>query len=311
VSDMIADAAVSAPSSLYKYVSFQGLRRILAGSVRFTQPSAFNDPFELLPEIAMPIGEPERKIKLNFDILGKRRNPPVGDIDILPGGYGSGDWSSRDIVQLLNKLIGFFCLSKNSQSLLMWSHYADQYAGAIVEFDTSHEFFAHPIEIEYRACRPRKHLSMYLTDEPIPVSELCVKSKEWEYEGEVRIIRFLADCEEVSCRDKRGFPIFTQTLPVEAIKSVTLGERMSIPKQREILGRIMNTNIALYQAAIDLSGYSLSRVVIKLPVPLSEMNPPVLTPRTANIFRELPGPFGELARKLREHPLSKIVNKPV
>jgi hypothetical protein len=24
----------------------------------------------------------------------------------------------------------------------MWSHYADQYAGAVVEFDSGHEFFA-------------------------------------------------------------------------------------------------------------------------------------------------------------------------
>lgn len=66
--------------SLYKYVNLEGLRRILAGSLRFTQPSAFNDPFELLPEIVMPVGETERPINLQFDLLAPRRNPPVGEV---------------------------------------------------------------------------------------------------------------------------------------------------------------------------------------------------------------------------------------
>ena len=30
---------------------------MLAGTVRFTQPSGFNDPFELLPEVVMPLAE--------------------------------------------------------------------------------------------------------------------------------------------------------------------------------------------------------------------------------------------------------------
>jgi hypothetical protein len=130
-------AAETGPTSFYKYLNLDGLRRILAGSVRFTQPSAFNDPFELLPEIVMPTNEPERKINVQFDILGKRRVPPVGEVDVIPDGFGSGDPTSRDIVHQLNGLIGIFCLSRQSDSLLMWSHYADQYAGAVVEFDAS------------------------------------------------------------------------------------------------------------------------------------------------------------------------------
>jgi hypothetical protein len=52
---MVDSANSSASPILYKYVSIIGLRRILEGSIRFTQPSAFNDPFELLPEIIAPI----------------------------------------------------------------------------------------------------------------------------------------------------------------------------------------------------------------------------------------------------------------
>jgi hypothetical protein len=298
------------PSSLYKYVSIDGLRQILKGSVRFTQPSAFNDPFELLPEIVIPDGEPERKISVRFDILGKRRHPPVGEVDTIPKGYQSSDPTSRDIVQQLNSLIGIFCLSKTHNSLLMWSHYAEQYAGAVIEFDGTHEFFAHQIAVDYRPLRPKKQLSMYLADEPIPVSELCVKSDEWEHEREVRIVRCLADCQEVG-RDRRDFPIYRQKIPIEAIKSVIMGERMPVEMQREAFGHVYKTDIALSLAAISHAGYAFRREIIKYGVPISKMSP-VLTPRTAHIFCELDSQLGEFARALLQvHPMSKIVNKRV
>jgi hypothetical protein len=297
--------------SIYKYVNLDGLRRILAGSLRFTQPSAFNDPFELLPEIVMPAGEKERPMPLRFDILAQRRNPPVGEVTVVPDGYVSSDPTSRDIVAQLNSVIGFSCLSTSNDSLLMWSHYADQYAGAVIEFDAAHEFFAHPIDIEYRAIRPKRHLDVYLTGEPIPLSELCVKSDQWRCEGEVRIVRSLADCESNGKSDSRGFPIYTQSLPIEAIKSVTLGERMSIEAQREIYDRVKDTKVALALAAVDLAGYGFRREIIKYPVPISQMGP-WMSPRTAHIFRDLPNQRGEFARALIQvHPLSKIVNKPV
>ena len=88
-------SAPTEPTSFYKYVNLDGLRRILARSVRLTQPSAFNDPFELLPEIVMPTNERERKINVQFDILGERRNPPDGEVEVIPDGFGSGDPTSR------------------------------------------------------------------------------------------------------------------------------------------------------------------------------------------------------------------------
>jgi len=75
---MALEANDAAGSSLYKYVNIAGLRRILLGSIRFTQPSAFNDPFELLPEIVISVDEIEKPICIAFDIAAKRRQPPTG-----------------------------------------------------------------------------------------------------------------------------------------------------------------------------------------------------------------------------------------
>ncbi|MGP0094634.1 MAG: DUF2971 domain-containing protein [Xanthobacteraceae bacterium] len=294
---------------LYKYVSIAGLRRILAGSVRFTQPSAFNDPFELLPEIIVPAEEQERPISVSFDILADRRVQPDKAAEAIPDGCGCSDAMSRDIVQQLNRLIGILSLSRTGNSLLMWSHYADQYAGAVVAFDGSHDFFSGQIDIEYRSTRPRRHVQSYLAGTPIPVAELCAKSDQWAYEREVRVIRPLEEC-EASGTDVRGFPVFVRPIPVDAIKSVILGERTPVVEQREIFARIMDTSIALSLAAIDHSGFAFREETIKFGAPLSTMGP-MMSPRTAHIFSDLPSQRGEFARWLVDHhPMSKIVNRP-
>jgi hypothetical protein len=297
-------------SALYKYVSIEGLRRILQGSIRFTQPSAFNDPFELLPEIIVPAGEPERQISVSFDILADRRSALDMEPEEVPEGCGSSDAMSRDIVQQLNQSIGILSLSKNRDSLLMWSHYADQYAGAVVQFDGAHPFFTGQIDIEYRSGRPRRHVNTYLNDAPVPVAELCAKSEQWAYEREVRVVRPLAECERIG-EDPRGFPVFIQPIPAEAIKGVILGERTPVAEQREIYARVMDTDVELFLAAVDHLGFAFREERIKFAVPYAKMGP-MMSPRTAHIFAELQSQRGEFARWLVEHhPLSRVVNRPV
>jgi hypothetical protein len=268
------------------------------------------DPFELLPEVVVPIGEPERPINIAFDIMAKRRIPPVGEVNNVPDGSSASDPTSRDIVQHLNRVIGILCLSRTLDSLLMWSHYSDQYAGAVIEFDGSHEFFAGQIDVEYRSLRPKRDLTVYLSGEPVPVSELCVKSKQWGYENEVRIIRRLVDCQMFGA-DPRGFPIYVSNIPIAAIKSVVLGERTSVPAQREVYSLVKDSNVGLLMAAIDHSGYAFRYERIKYNVPASVVGP-TMSPRTAHIFSDMQSPRGEFAKWMVEkHPMSKVVNKPI
>jgi hypothetical protein len=307
----MSESTVSAASApIYKYVSGEGLKRILAGTVRLTQPSAFNDPFELLPEVVMPSDEPERQISISFDVRAKRRNPAEGEIELVPDGWQSGDPTSRQIVQQLNCLIGIFCMSRRTDSLLMWAHYADDYTGAVVEFDSTHEFFADPIDVEYKPLRPKRLISAYTAvAPPVPVAELCAKSTQWEYEHEVRIIRCLADCQAAGKDDPRGFPTYTQKLPDGCIKSIILGERMPVADQRDVYVRLKDTNIALSLAAIDHAGYGFRHEVIKYNAPVSGLR---MSPRTAHLFSDRNAASGEFARWMIEnHPLSKVVNLPV
>lgn len=291
------------PKRLFKYVTIDTLMHILSSGIRFTQPGAFNDPFELLPEICVPVDQAERQLAISFDIAAKRRCPPVGEVGENSEDYNCCDITSRNILKELNRSIGILCLSRVSDSLLMWSHYADQYAGAVVEFDGNSGVFDGQIDIEYRSHRPKKDISAYLSEGvPIPLAELCVKSDQWRYEDEVRVVRNLEDCEDTG-KSSRGFPIYTQKIPQDCIKEIILGERTSVENQRKVWEVIRNTNISLSLAAIANWGYKFRKEHARLGAN------PVITPRTAHIFSHLPNALGDVARLLIEkHPLTKFVN---
>jgi hypothetical protein len=298
--------------ALYKYVTIDTLKQILFGKIRFTQPSAFNDPFELLPEVHIPDSFATKNITMRFALTDKRRTTQIGELSSDFESNNCNDLFSRDIVKKFNESIGILCLSKNYDSLLMWAHYADKYTGAVIEFDESHEFFEGKIEVDYRNDRQKRDISAYLiAGEPIPISELCVKSLQWADEQEVRIVRCLLDCKKQEI-ESNGFPIYTMELPIECIKSVTLGERISAQHQIEIFQQIQHTHIALGLAQVSNHGYEFKRELIKFDRPISEANP-VISARTAQMFFKSDNKMiAEMAKwMINDHPLYNFLNKKV
>ena len=290
--------------SLYKYVNFENLKRILDGSIRFTQPGAFNDPFEMVPELYVPEGSVSGETNFKFSVAAPRREPIVG---ALPDDFESdnlNDQNSRRILDSLNRTIGILSLSKNRSSL-MWAHYADNYSGAVVKFDETHEFLSGHFDMEYSERRPKVDIASYTDgDEPIPIAELCVKAKEWEYEKEVRIVRNLDHCRCVGTAS--GFPVYVMDVPLDCIESVILGERMPVSHQREIWELVKDMeDISLYLDAISNWGYEFRSEHIKL----AGMKQPMISARTAHIFADQEGTYGEIARwMIEKHPLSEMVN---
>lgn len=296
--------------ALYKYVTIDTLQQMINGCIRFTQPGAFNDPFEMLPELHVPESFGGKDVHIQFDIFKPRREPKIGELDVDFESDHCSDINSRKILASLNKSIGIFCMSKNPASLLMWSHYANEYSGAVIEFNDEHEFFQGKIDIEYVDKRPKKDITAYLCDDqPVPIAELCVKSKQWLYESEVRIIRYLENCKKVSSSEK--FPIYLMDIPRGCINSVTLGERTPVKEQREIWELVKETNISLSLAAVANRGYEFRKEQIKFNVPVSKMSP-IISPRTAHIFSDCCGNLGEIARwTIENHELSEVVNDTV
>lgn len=278
--------------ALYKYMTFENVKRVLNGTIRFTQPSAFNDPFEMVPELYAPknIGP---DIDIQFSVTAPRRESEFFE---LPEDFESercNDIVSRIIRHEFDQSIGTLCLSENPSSFLMWSHYADSYAGAVVEFDDTHEFFLGKFPMEYRARRPKKDISAYVCNQkPVPVSEFCTKPIDWKHEAEVRVVRSLSDCTRIDARDPRGYPVFVMDVPPECVTSVVMGERMCIANQRNIWNLVRSRDISLHLDAISNWDYEFRREPVRLP----GMPSPIIGPRTAHIFSEEDGTLGDLAR---------------
>lgn len=290
---------------LYKYVSFSTARKILEGSIRFTQPGAFNDPFELLPQFINPKNINDiAPYALRLDCFGPRRKALFRQ-GLSIEDKNKSDIQARSIVQSLNEVVGILCLSKNPDSLLMWGHYSDEYRGAIIEFDESHPFFEGKFQVTYRKNRPIYDLADFL-DTTFPISDLCIKPNAWSYEKEVRVVRNLKDC-QLASKPEIGLPIMTMQIPIDCISGVIIGERMPIENQREIWSRVKNTNISLCLAAISNWEYTFRKDPIKFSGPLN--GSPMINPRTAHIFSEESDDFGEIARwMLKNHAASPFVN---
>ena len=297
--------------SLYKYVSYENLLNILDGTIRFTQPGAFNDPFEMLPEFYVPEELDTKPLSLEFSVTAPRSHPIIGELpdDFEPD--SRSDLTARNIREELDKAIGVLCLTRNDASLTMWAHYAEGYSGALIEFDETNEFFKGQIDVAYSEKRSVRDVRQYIAHQDqgrIPIADLAVKSTLWEHEEEVRVVRSLADCIDTGTR-KGNYSVYVMNLPVACIKSITMGERMNILHQRKVWQKVKGIDtLSLHLGAIPNWGYGFRKEPIKY---IGSSNP-VMSPRTAHIFSEENGTHGQIARwSIDKHPLSEMVNKTV
>lgn len=106
------------------------------------------------------------------------------------------------IKEMRNKAL-ISCFSRRNDSILMWSHYADEHKGVCIEYTRPKKEF---LDVKYRNNRclfnleyiTRKYLGHLLSNEKIDtenknvikntIRPFIVKSKDWKYEEEVRCI---------------------------------------------------------------------------------------------------------------------------
>lgn len=167
--------------ALYKYVTKTRFDVLENGYIRFTQPAAFNDPFELFPyfESISPEKNIEQYIrKYEWDEAGIDQmmeeswqkelkkypgvNIPFPLIKSLMKNYFDQrkplimemfqnfmtmkspefrELAINTIMKSINDTIGILCLSETPDNILMWSHYSANHTGFVIEFDENHSFF--------------------------------------------------------------------------------------------------------------------------------------------------------------------------
>jgi hypothetical protein len=222
---------------LFKYVRPERVDILENQQIRFTPPEEFNDVLDTRP-LVIPITSRavlKRKLKaeeakvlrhmpLDFQRLPrkerrrKEREFLKGSIKQIQQEAGPiARKLQEDIYSGINKLFGILCLTTNPDHKAMWGNYADGHKGFVIEFDTTKPRFALSDDL---------HRVIYSdkppTDDPAVGSQgwWKVKSRDWEYEQEYRIVLELKRCEQKKLKEKT---IYLGHLPRDCIKAVFMG----------------------------------------------------------------------------------------
>lgn len=222
---------------LYKYMPLARMDFWKTFLLRFTQPSAFNDPFDCLP---------------SYSFLPN---------SLMPQNSGYGELASL-FMGIENETVNFnddhtvFCMSEDWNSILMWAHYADSHKGFVVGFDVSHPFFAlgEPYgtkKVIYCSNRP-KFTSVKISE------ELYYKLNVWEYEKEWRLTKNTYEASEVI-----NSSVYLYRMPEESIRCVYCGICMPKEIKKQLNEIAKKLGIPCYQVMRDYQTFELHAILLQ------------------------------------------------
>lgn len=184
---------------LYKYCSFNNpnyLSSVICDSnLWLSSPQSFNDPFDMKWSYTVDKNPVKRRqrlneiLKTNPDMAKKTWKQRHHQIQQLMLDAGGMEKRIRESSGKHTRAAGVCCLSQDPREILMWSHYADQHKGLVLQFDVSAnpEVFLQAISVEYSTEYP----VIEWTDPEDTALKIGLlrKFKSWSYEQERRIIR--------------------------------------------------------------------------------------------------------------------------
>jgi Protein of unknown function (DUF2971) len=249
----------------YKYMRLKRFASVRDGLIRFTPPGAFNDPFE------MPAFKAAEAEAMRAGLAGLTSQTQDIMAGLMRGQIPAAAWTpamaywqglagtqtertklavpSRSAIERLrhiDRTFGILSLSCSSDNLLLWAHYADEHRGLAIEIDVEDEAFAHPADGRDSPQFQLAEAMRYSPERPrIPESEeilfdhFFVKSEEWAYEQEFRIVRRLASC--AAKMAGRPHPIHLFPLPPTAIRRVIFGARVAEKDRTRIIAGTRGT----------------------------------------------------------------------
>ncbi|HTO15222.1 MAG TPA: DUF2971 domain-containing protein [Edaphocola sp.] len=180
---------------------------------------------------------------------------------------------SEKMKESWNKYFGILSLTQSNENITMWSHYAQNHAGFVIEFDPNHEFFnkkrnendslGYLREVKYSDKRPNIELVNTLESENelieyIASHILYTKSVHWSDELELRLIYNLKNSEKKLLSN--GQEIYLFTLPPKAIKNIFIGVNATIEMIEKIENVIKSKDYAhvhIWLGKLDLKEYKI------------------------------------------------------
>lgn len=250
--------------------------------IRTSIPNQLNDPFELSPKIdpsQFTLEMFERSLReddsideayhLEASVRGFTsreafkawylREVPGRAQQLFPNIPDNVEIVRRDFLDQFSKYWRLVCGSLVNDSILMWSHYANNHTGVVLAFDTSEEPFSQVgesgvLQVTYSETKP-----YYVHSNDVDsflkriFNVASTKAASWSYEKEVRIVIAV---NWPLLRDTRFLPITPG-----CITGVILGCRASPTTQaavRSALGQPHFQQIRLLEAHLDPAEYALN-----------------------------------------------------
>jgi len=279
--------------SIYKYLATERIDVLRNGKIRFTQANALNDPFELSPYFEELIAKSRlldelttKPMDLGPHLRQSYEELPaelksffsyeqmVGLIAANPEAISSAIGEGLRVVlgvfdQQMPKLkemfferlrseFGILSLTEAPDNVLMWSLYAAEHRGFLIEFDEKHPFFnqRRGPEDEFYHLRRVNYIDRQQFRDIMEVSGedvLLAKGPEWTYEREWRMVRPLA-LEETPINTPMGL-VYLVPFPPEAVTGVVLGSRMTPAMRDELISLLAEDvryqHVALYEAVLN------------------------------------------------------------
>lgn len=243
---------------LYKYLDADGgLAMLSNGNIQFTNATKLNDPFDCHPSL------------IDFSHV-------PSETTII--------WDKKTIIDLesdpfkRNRDKTWLCsLSKNYDSLLMWSYYNCHKGICVgIDMERADKYLSRicgsiilgylKFEVQYKDIIEKP--DFFKRKEDLWSYQLSTKAKAWEHEQEVRLVIIdpsrktphyvpsaLENKERIDYKEIR----FTPELGGECYDSVYLGVNINDEKRTEIINAAKNLNpdIKIYQMKADANAFKL------------------------------------------------------
>jgi hypothetical protein len=189
------------PDILFHYQSFNEtyLRTtIVDGLIGASAPNGFNDPWDCAPQLLRGSLENERTRSLYFERMYNLIRPRCASDDeakARANHFLSTPERRQEFIQLASDALieshantRVYCLSGRRDSALMWGHYARNHTGVCLGFRAAgSEVFSRAVSVEYAQSYPSIDPWGQSAHE-LARRMLAVKSRDWSYEEEYRLL---------------------------------------------------------------------------------------------------------------------------
>ncbi len=176
------------PRYLYKYRSTKRAVEFLKNScIYFSYYNEFNDPFESACKKILDF-TPKQYFNA-FQRMGQDFFTSAIKAEEIRLGYVDGQDILKQSTDEILKGFSYYCMAKEPNNILMWSHYADSHKGVCFKYDLLQDLdtFLITVPVNYNTEYPEFDA---LNGNPADI--ITKKSTDWEYEQEHRVIKLNA-----------------------------------------------------------------------------------------------------------------------